>query len=193
MSWQALAYQPYFSFTASNVGYGFWSHDLGFFFFLDIVTQNICLFFKFSYLPVFLSEGPRDDQELYVRWVQWVAFSAVFRSHDRGFFFFSSSHENHHLPSHKPNNQKKKKSGMAIGSCADQDPITCSIIKPWDTDPYHFEIIRNAMNERARLVPYLYQGWREAYDTGVSLLRPMYYEVREKKMRECVWERMSFV
>lgn len=27
VSWETLAYQPYFSWTASNVGFGFWSHD----------------------------------------------------------------------------------------------------------------------------------------------------------------------
>ena len=31
LSWTDLAFQPYFSLTASNVGYGFWSHDLGLF------------------------------------------------------------------------------------------------------------------------------------------------------------------
>ncbi len=50
-------FQPYFSFTASNVGFGMWSHDV---------------------------VGPPDDPEMYVRWVQWAALSAVFRSHDRG-------------------------------------------------------------------------------------------------------------
>jgi len=28
VSWENLAYQPYFSFTATNVAYGFWSHDI---------------------------------------------------------------------------------------------------------------------------------------------------------------------
>ena len=37
LAWNSFAYQPYFSATASNVGYGFWSHDI---------------------------EGPGDDHEL---------------------------------------------------------------------------------------------------------------------------------
>lgn len=57
LSWDDLAYQPYFSATASNVGYGFWSHDI---------------------------EGPGGDHELYTRWIQWGAFSAIMRHHDRG-------------------------------------------------------------------------------------------------------------
>lgn len=40
VAWGSLAFQPYFSFTGSNVGYGFWSHDL---------------------------VGPSDDYELYTR------------------------------------------------------------------------------------------------------------------------------
>ena len=29
MSWESLAYQPYFTATAANVAYGWWSHDIG--------------------------------------------------------------------------------------------------------------------------------------------------------------------
>jgi alpha-glucosidase (family GH31 glycosyl hydrolase) len=28
LAWDNLAYQPYFSMTGTNVGYGFWSHDI---------------------------------------------------------------------------------------------------------------------------------------------------------------------
>ena len=57
LSWDDLAYQPYFSSTASNVGFGFWSHDI---------------------------EGPSSDHEMYTRWIQWGAYSGIMRSHDRG-------------------------------------------------------------------------------------------------------------
>jgi len=40
LSWPNLAYQAYFSATASNVGFGFWSHDI---------------------------VGPGDDPEMHVR------------------------------------------------------------------------------------------------------------------------------
>lgn len=56
LSWDNLAYQPYFSMTATNVG-ALWSHDL---------------------------EGPSLDPELYTRWLQWGAVSGILRSHDRG-------------------------------------------------------------------------------------------------------------
>lgn len=57
LTWTNLAFQPYFSLTAANVGYGFWSHDL---------------------------VGPAEDMELYTRWLQWGAYSGIMRSHDRG-------------------------------------------------------------------------------------------------------------
>eukprot|EP00727_Mastigamoeba_balamuthi_P005553 m51a1_g1617 putative glycosyl hydrolases 31 family protein (869) ;mRNA; r:217912-221125 len=55
-SWSSLAFQPYFTSTASNVLYGYWSHDLG-----GHMT------------PV--------EPELYTRWVQWGAWSPIFRNH----------------------------------------------------------------------------------------------------------------
>lgn len=55
-SWATLAFQPYFSVMASNIGFGYWSHDIGGF-------QN------------------PTPPELLVRWVQWGAFAPVFRSH----------------------------------------------------------------------------------------------------------------
>lgn len=54
--WESLDFQVYFTITASNVGYGFWSHDLG----------------------GHLTPSP---PELYTRWVQWGAFSPIFRTH----------------------------------------------------------------------------------------------------------------
>ncbi len=55
--WQSLAFQPYFTANAGNVGYGYWSHDIG------------------GHQP-----GPVDP-ELYLRWIQWGAFSPVLRTH----------------------------------------------------------------------------------------------------------------
>ncbi len=57
ISWETLAFQPYFTVTASNVGYGFWSHDLG------------------GHMA-----GCRDD-ELNTRWIQFGVFSPIFRTH----------------------------------------------------------------------------------------------------------------
>ncbi|HEX2620156.1 MAG TPA: TIM-barrel domain-containing protein, partial [Phototrophicaceae bacterium] len=57
VTWETLAYQPYFTSTAANVGYGWWSHDIG----------GHCF-------------GVEED-ELYTRWVQYGVFSPVFRLH----------------------------------------------------------------------------------------------------------------
>ena len=57
ISWKSLEYQPYFTSTASNVLYGYWSHDIG---------GHI---------------GNSIDPEMYTRWLQWGAFSPVMRTH----------------------------------------------------------------------------------------------------------------
>jgi alpha-glucosidase (family GH31 glycosyl hydrolase) len=57
ISWASLAFQPEFTATASNIGYGWWSHDIG------------------GHLW-----GERDD-ELATRWVQLGVFSPILRLH----------------------------------------------------------------------------------------------------------------
>lgn len=56
-TWASLEFQPEFTATASNIGYGWWSHDIGGHF-----------------------GGSRDD-ELVTRWVQFGVFSPIFRLH----------------------------------------------------------------------------------------------------------------
>ena len=57
ITWESLDFQPYFTVTASNIGYGWWSHDIGGHW-----------------------GGVRDD-ELTARWVQFGVFSPIFRLH----------------------------------------------------------------------------------------------------------------
>ena len=57
ITWESLDYQPWFTATASNAGYGWWSHDIG-------GHRN----------------GYRDD-ELTARWVQFGVFSPIMRLH----------------------------------------------------------------------------------------------------------------
>ncbi|HCS38394.1 MAG TPA: alpha-xylosidase [Anaerolineaceae bacterium] len=55
--WRTLAFQPYFTSTAANVAYGWWSHDLGGHMMDDLTP------------------------ELYLRWLQFGVFSPIFRMH----------------------------------------------------------------------------------------------------------------
>ena len=57
MDWEFLDYMPYFTATAANVGYGWWSHDIG-----------------------GHHRGLRDE-ELYLRWLQFGVFSPINRIH----------------------------------------------------------------------------------------------------------------
>ncbi len=63
ISWASLRFQPYFTVTASNVGYGWWSHDIG------------------GHMG-----GLRDD-ELTARWIQFGVFSPIFRLHSSNNLF----------------------------------------------------------------------------------------------------------
>jgi alpha-glucosidase len=56
-SWDSLAFQPWFTATAANVGYAYWSHDIG------------------GHLPGVV------EPELYLRWIQFGTFSPILRTH----------------------------------------------------------------------------------------------------------------
>ena len=56
-SWDSLAFQPWFTATAANVGYAYWSHDIG------------------GHLPGVI------EPELYLRWIQFGTFSPILRTH----------------------------------------------------------------------------------------------------------------
>lgn len=66
-TWDSLAFQPHLTSTAANVGYGWWSHDIG------------------------GHKSSRMDQELFARWVQYGVFSPILRLHST-----NCTYENRH-------------------------------------------------------------------------------------------------
>jgi alpha-glucosidase (family GH31 glycosyl hydrolase) len=112
--WESLAFQPYFTATAANVGFGYWSHDIG------------------GHMPGVVSA------ELYTRWIQFGTFSPILRTHTT------------------------KNPG------ADR--------RLWAYPDDYFVVMRDAYRLRYALIPYLYTAARRAYDEGVSVVRPLYYE-----------------
>lgn len=56
-TWKSLAFQPWFTANAANVGYAYWSHDIG------------------GHIPGV------DSPELFTRWVQFGVFSPILRTH----------------------------------------------------------------------------------------------------------------
>lgn len=112
-----LAFQVYYNTTASNVGYGYWSHDLG--------GHN--------------QAGP-NDPELYLRWIQFGVFSPITRTHAT-----NAPHIDRRI---------------------------------WKYS--NFSLMRDALKLRYALIPYIYTYSRQAYDTGVSLCRPLYYDFPEE-------------
>ena len=113
----SLAFQPYFTATASNVCFGYWGHDLG------------------GHLQI----APTNP-ELMLRWLQFGVFSPIFRTH-------GASQEG---------NERRI----------------------WKLD--NFPMLLDCVNLRYQLMPYIYTAARQAYDTGVSICRPLYYEWPEE-------------
>ena len=116
-TWDVLSFLPYFTATASNVGYGYWGHDIG------------------GHMQ---PKGVRETApELYTRWLQAGVFTPIFKTH----------------------------------STKDE-----TMEKRFWVFPEHFDAMRSAIRLRYDLSPYIYTMARKAYDTGVSLCRPLYYE-----------------
>lgn len=111
-SWDTLSFQPRFTATAANVGYGYWSHDLG-------------------------GHTQEPDPELYTRWIQWGAFSPMFRTH--------------------------------CTKNANNDRRIWTF--PWT---YQNNLVRFTQL-RQSLIPYIYTAARRTYDTGLSVVLPLYY------------------
>lgn len=120
ISWKSLDFQPYYNSTASNVLYGYWSHDIGGHMGADSINP-----------------------EMYIRWMQFGAFSPVLRTHST------------------------KNAGLNK--------------EPWVFADKERDIIRDIIKQRYSLAPYIYTMARHAYDTGVSLCRPMYYDYPDTK------------
>jgi hypothetical protein len=117
--WPALQFQPYFTATAANVCFGWWTHDIG------------------GHM------GGATEPELYARWVQFGALSPVLRLHST------------------------------------KDPLAER--RPWIYPEPVFQAARTAFQWRYQLIPYLYSMARVAFDTGIALVRPMYYAYPEQE------------
>lgn len=68
ITWESLDFQPYFTATASNIGYGWWSHDIG------------------GHMM-----GYKND-ELSLRWLQLGVFSPIMRLHSTCASLTAKSH-----------------------------------------------------------------------------------------------------
>ena len=119
-TWQVLGYLPYFTSTASNVGYGYWGHDIG------------------GHMSPKGESG--TNPEMLTRWLQYGVFTPIFKTHST-------------------KNSSLERRIWAF--------------------PDYYEAMKSAIRLRYTLSPYIYTAARIAYDTGVSMCRPMYYDYPE--------------
>ncbi len=124
IEWDVLKFLPWFTATASNVGYGYWGHDIG---------------------GHYQNKGKshlRTDPEMYTRWLQYGVFTPIFKTH-----------------------------------CTTSDKLERRF---WAFED-HFEHMKDALELRYALTPYIYDAARATYDTGVSMTRPLYYYYPEEE------------
>jgi hypothetical protein len=74
--------------------------------------------------------------------------------------------------------------GMSAGSCYPD----CPYVNIWKLPFRYFDAIRSAMQRRVALLPYMYTMMRNAYDTGVPLVYPMYYDWPSSNMAYAMGE-----
>ncbi|MGD1822807.1 MAG: TIM-barrel domain-containing protein [Pleomorphochaeta sp.] len=77
ITWESLAFQPEFSASASNIGYGWWSHDIG------------------GHM-----QGYKDN-ELMARWTQFGVFSPIMRLHSSNEMFNGKEPWRYNAETHK--------------------------------------------------------------------------------------------
>ena len=120
-SWDVLRFLPYFTATSSNVGYGYWGHDIG----------------GHQILP---GTDPYKP-EIFTRWLQYAVFTPIFKTH-----------------------------------CTKNALIERRM---WTYAPEYSGPMREAVRLRYSLSPYIYTAARQAYDTGICITRPLYYDYPE--------------
>ncbi len=119
-AWDTLKFQPYFTATAANVNYGWWSHDIG----------GHC--------------RGIEDPELYTRWVEFGVFSPIMRLHCTKYPYLDRA--------------------------------------PWSKGVEAYEISKEYMQLRQRLIPYLYTMNRRSHQDDVPLILSMYYHHAEDEL-----------
>ena len=118
-TWEVLKFLPYFTSTSSNVGYGYWGHDIG--------GHQV--------------EGDPYKPEIFTRWLQYGVFTPIYKTH-----------------------------------CTKRAAIERRI---WTYAPEYSVPMREAVRLRYSLSPYIYNAARQAYDSGICICRPMYYDYPE--------------
>ena len=114
VSWETLKYLPFYNALGSNKGISWWSHDVGGF------------------------KDGIEDNELYLRYIQFSTFSPIFRfSAKRGVYY------------------KRE---------------------PWKWNSLRLSVIKEYMQLRNKLIPYIYTESYNYYKKCIPLVQPLYYK-----------------
>lgn len=133
-TWEVLRFLPYFTATSSNVGYGYWGHDIG---------GHQCSSLDNPYKP-----------ETFTRWLQFSVFTPIFKTHST--------------------KNARIERRVWVYPDAYRNPMIASI------------------RLRYSLSPYIYTTARQAFDTGICICRPLYYDWPEKEEAYSMKEEFMF-
>ena len=155
---------------ASNIGFSWWSHDIGGFSGAGASEDNY---------------WHTEEPELFLRWLQFASFAPIFRTHCRycNQLIWTWGNESgvEWLPVRKTNSQKHIIVLLMAGSSSwwhllqvylrpDDLAILCFIF-------LHGQLMRATMVQRSALIPYIYShAYSETFLNGRGLLTPLYWD-----------------
>ena len=152
-SWHTLQMQVEMTPMASNVLFGYWSHDIG-----GFHNGTVIKGFAKGY-PYEGDEDPSNatQSEMFLRWLQFATFAPIFRTHCQL----------------EPIPQASICDPRKNAHCTGCERRIWKFI-------HHFPLMKDAMVLRNGLAPYIYTAVRAAYDSSVGILHPLYYHYPEQ-------------
>ena len=148
-SYHTLQMQVEMTPKASNVLFGYWSHDVG-----GFHNGTVIKGFAKGY-PYVGDEDPSDpsQSEMFLRWLQFATFAPIFRTHCQL----------------EPIPQANICDPRRSAHCTGCERRIWKFI-------HHYPLMKDAMVLRNGLAPYIYTAVRAAYDSSGGILHPLYYD-----------------
>lgn len=129
-------------------------------------ASNVCYGYWGHDIGGHMQLVPHDtDPELYTRWLQFGVFTPIFRTHSASGIPGSG-----------------QSGTIDPAELKAREEVTIGLERKIWAYPTHYPYMKAAIELRYALSPYIYSAAREAYDTGISMCRPLYYYYPEEEL-----------